>query len=34
MPPIVYGAVILATVYMLLHSRKMNEVKSLESLGE
>lgn len=30
----VYGAVILIAVYMLFHSRKMKEVKSLEPLGE
>lgn len=31
---VVYGAVILIAIYMLLHSKKMKEVKPLESLGE
>ena len=33
LPPIVF-AVILTAVYMLLHSRKMKEVKSVDPLGE
>ena len=33
LPPIVFAALLIA-VYMLLHSRKMKEVKSVEPLGE
>ena len=33
LPPIVFAALLIA-VYMLLHSRNMKEVKSVEPLGE
>ena len=33
LPPIVFAALLIA-VYMLLHSRNMKEVKSVDPLGE
>ena len=33
LPPIVFAALLIA-VYVLLHSRKLKEVKSVEPLGE